>query len=166
MKRSDFLKFGIFSATGSLMPSLVKAHIHQANEEVVDKEIIKEFVTAGHNDLSTVKKMLAEEPNLVYARHDWGGGDFEEAIEGAGHVGNREIAEYLIQAGARVNLFVLSMLGKNKIVIPALQEYPGLIYSIGPHGFSLLHHAKIGGDSSREIYSFLIEQGLEETKLK
>ena len=28
--------------------------------------------------------MLSEYPNLIYSRYDWGNGDFEEAIEGAG----------------------------------------------------------------------------------
>jgi hypothetical protein len=65
--------------------------------------------------------------NLLYARYDWGNGDFEEAIEGAGHVGNKEIANYLIEQGARVNLFVLTMLGKTNLVKPVLDEYPPLI---------------------------------------
>lgn len=108
--------------------------------------------------------MLAEQPNLIYARHDWGGGDFEEAIEGAGHVGNKDIANYLIEKGARANLFTFTMLGKKDIVIPALEEYPSLIRARGPHGFSLLHHAKIGGENAKEIYDHLINKGLNETK--
>lgn len=128
--------------------------------------MIEEFVKAGHNDLKKVKAMLKKEPNLIYARHDWGNGDFEEAIEGAGHVGDKEIANYLIEQGARVNLFVLTMLGKKDIVIPALEEYPNLIQAKGPHGFTLLHHAKVGGKDSEDVYNFLKEKGLEETKIK
>ncbi len=166
MKRGDFLKFGIFSASGLLLPSLLQANTQTNTSEIIDHNMIKEFVVAGHNDLSKVEKMLKEEPTLLYARHDWGSGDFEEAIEGAGHVGNKEIAEFLILKGARVNLFVLTMLGKEEIVIPALQEFPSLIYGKGPHGFSLLHHAKMGGDNSKQIVNFLIENGLEETQFK
>ena len=40
--------------------------------------------------------MLNDYPNLIYSRYDWGNGDFEGAIEGAGQVGNKEIADYLI----------------------------------------------------------------------
>ena len=56
--------------------------------------------------------MLSNTPNLLYCRYDWGGGDFESAIEGAGHVGNREVDEYIITQGARSSLPMLSMLGK------------------------------------------------------
>ena len=68
--------------------------------------------------------MLEEYPNLIYGPYDWGKGDFEEAIEGAGHLGNKEIAEYLISKGARLNLFVMKMLGKTELVKPILEAYP------------------------------------------
>lgn len=167
MKRNEFIKYGIIGLTGSfVLPVIGTPKLHEKDMEPIDKEVIKEFVVAGHNDLIKVKEMLSNEPNLIYSRHDWGDGDFEEAIEGAGHVGHKEIANYLIEQGARVNLFVLTMLGKNKIVIPALEEYPSLIKAKGPHGFTLLHHAKIGGEESKEIYNYLIDNGLNETKLK
>ena len=57
-------------------------------------ELVKEFVIAGHGDFPKVQAMVKEHPNLVYAKFDWGNGDFEAAIEGAGHVGNKEIANY------------------------------------------------------------------------
>jgi hypothetical protein len=50
--------------------------------------------------------MLAELPTLLYATWDWGNGDFETALEGAGHVGNKEIANYLI--GLEQNQFVFN----------------------------------------------------------
>lgn len=166
MKRNEFIKYGIIGLSGFYaLPAIGIPHSTK-DIETIDKETIKDFVIAGHNDLGKVKEMLSTEPNLIYSRHDWGDGDFEEAIEGAGHVGNKEIANYLIEQGARVNLFVLTMLGKNKIVIPTLEEYPSLIKAKGPHGFTLLHHAKIGGEESKEIYNYLIEKGLNETKLK
>jgi len=60
--------------------------------------------------------------------------------------------------------FVLTMWGKKNIVIPALEEYPGLIRAKRPHGFSLLHHAKIGGEESKEIFDYFTAKGLTETK--
>src|SRR6187549_2876631 len=71
-------------------------------------EKVKEFVGAGHNNLERVKQLLLEFPTLLYATWDWGGGDFETAIEGAEHVGNKEIANYLIAQGARANMFVMT----------------------------------------------------------
>ena len=113
-----------------------------------------------------VKELYEQEPNLIYARYDWGDGDYEEAIEGAGHVGNKEIAEYLIEQGARVNLFTLTMLGKDNIVIPTLEEFPALLYAKGAHGFSLLHHAKVGGSDASLIYDYLMDKGLDQTKFE
>ena len=110
--------------------------------EPIKMSIVKEFVGAGHGNIARVKEMLANQPNLIYSRYDWGNGDFEEAIEGAGHLGNKEIAEFLINEGARLNLFVMTMLGKTALVKPILEAYPNLIFAKGAHGFTLLHHAK------------------------
>ncbi len=38
--------------------------------------------------------------------------DFEMGIGGAGHMGNRETAGFLIGQGARMDVFVAAMLGK------------------------------------------------------
>ncbi len=128
-----------------------------------DIKLVKDFVVAGHKNLSLVKEMLHEHPNLIYCRYDWGNGDFEEAIEGAGHLGNKEIANYLISKGARVNLFVLTMLGKASLVKPTLEAYPELVFAKGPHGFTLLHHAKMG--EAKELQDYLLEKGLKETHI-
>ena len=130
----------------------------------LDIKLVKDFVIAGHKDLPVVKEMLREHPNLIYCRYDFNNGDFEEAIEGAGHMGNKEIANYLIIQGARVNLFVLTMLGQTNLVKPVLEAYPELVFAKGPHGFTLLHHAKVG--EATELHDFLLEKGLKETHVK
>ena len=129
-------------------------------------ELVKEFVGAGHGKLERVKEMLAAYPNLIYSRYDWGNGDFEEAIEGAGHVGNREIALYLIEKGARANIFVLTMLGETEIVKSILARFPAMIQSLGAHGFTLLHHATRGGDTARELLEYVKEKGLNQMQVK
>ena len=108
--------------------------------------------------------MLEEFPNLIYSRYDWGKGDFEEAIEGAGHLGNKEIAEYLISKGTRLNLFVMTMLGKTELVKPTLEAYPEQFFAKGAHGFTLLHHAKVG--EAKELYDYFKEKGLREEQSK
>src|SRR5246127_859880 len=90
-------------------------------------DLVKEFVIAGHGNFQKVQDMLKEHPNLIYSKFDWGNGDFEAAIEGAGHVGNKDIANYLLEAGSRVTLYVLTMLGKTELVRPVLEYYPSLI---------------------------------------
>lgn len=164
MKRKAFIQTGIGGLVGLSLPKAARSSTPNNNPDPIDNATIEEFVLAGHGDLQMVKEMLAEIPNLIFCRYDWGGGDFEEAIEGAGHVGNKAIANFLIEKGARVNLFVLTMLGKTELVMPVLEAYPNLVFAKGPHGFSLLHHAEKGGEDAEELYKFLSEQGLEVSK--
>lgn len=166
MKRRTFIQSGIGGLVGLSLPIAARSSTSNNNPDPIDNKIIEEFVLAGHGNLKTVKEMVAEEPNLIYCRYDWGGGDFEEAIEGAGHVGNKAIANFLIEKGARVNLFVLTMLGKTALVKPVLEAYPNLVFAKGPHGFSLLHHAEIGGEDAEELYEYLSEKGLDESKFE
>ena len=165
MNRKTFIKIGIGSFIGLSTNSKFTFGANHNEPDPIKTSIVKEFVVAGHKNLVRVQEMLEDYPNLLYSRYDWGNGDFEEAIEGAGHLGNKDIANYLIEQGARVNLFVLTMLGKSKLVIPTLEEYPNLLNSIGPHGFTLLHHAKVGGIDSLKIQEYLIENGLSETQI-
>ena len=94
MNRKSFLLNTLAGSAAVFNPFKLSAQ--SAPIEPYKTEMVKEFVGAGHGNLDTVKSMLSEYPNLLYARYDWGNGDFEEAIEGAGHVGNRDIANYLI----------------------------------------------------------------------
>ena len=130
------------------------------------QDLVKEFVIAGHGNFAKTQSMVQDHPNLIFSKFDWGNGDFEAAIEGAGHVGNREIAEFLINAGSRVTLFVLTMLGRTDLVKPVLEAYPKLIFAYGPHGFTLLHHAKVGGKPGDDLYAYLQEKGLKEDWVK
>jgi hypothetical protein len=129
-------------------------------------DLVKEFVIAGHGNFDKTQSMVKDHSNLVFSKFDRGNGDFEAAIEGAGHVGNKEIAEFLIDAGSRVTLFVLTMLGKTDLVKPILEAYPKLVFAYGPHGFTLLHHAKVGGKDGEALYAYLQEKGLKEDWVK
>lgn len=165
MHRKTFLQQLSLSTGGLIIaPAISTAQTQQPAPLQPDK--VKEFVVAGHSDLNKVKSMLQETPALLFAAWDWGGGDFETALEGAGHVGNKEISNYLINFGARTNLFVLTMLGKTDLVKAYLESYPQYIHAKGPHGLSLLHHAQKGGDDSRELLTYLQSKGLTETKFK
>ena len=162
-------KFLISSATGATawMIDPFKTIAGSVNDiEPYKLETVKQFVIAGHGKPDEVKQMLEDYPNLLYCRYDWGNGDFEEAIEGAGHVGNKEIAKYLIEKGARPNIFVLTMLGETTIVKAIIEKYPALINAKGAHGLTLLHHAKAGGESSKDLAAFFEEKGLKEMQIK
>ena len=138
--------------------------MQQAKADPLPAEKVKDFVSAGHNNLDKVKTLLAEFPTLIYATWDLGGGDFETGLEGAGHVGNKDIANFLIEKGARTNLFVLTMLGKTQIVKAYIETYPSYLYARGPHGFTLLHHANRGGEEAKELVEYLQSKGLKETR--
>ncbi len=171
MNRKIFMKqVAVGSGLIGFAPLLSIAQSVSANKKIpVDPlipEKVKEFVAAGHNDFEKTKRMHQESPSLIYASWDCGGGDFETALEGAGHVGDKGIANYLIEAGARTNLFVLTMLGKTAIVKSYLETYPSYLHARGPHGLTLLHHAIKGGDDAKEILEYLQSKGLKETKMK
>jgi hypothetical protein len=45
-----------------------------------------------------------------------------------------------------------------------LEAYPHLVFSNGVHGFTLLHHAKVGEAS--KMYDYLTDKGLQKTFIK
>jgi hypothetical protein len=121
----------------------------------LDLALVRDFVIAGHGDREKTRRMLDKEPGLLNAEWDWGGGDWEMAIGGAGHMGRRDIAEFLISRGARMDIFVTAMLGKLDIVRAMLSSYPNLADSKGPHGILLMAHAEKGGEHAKAVVEFL-----------
>src|SRR5262245_5629872 len=109
-------------------------------------EVVSEFVRKAHSDLARVQEMLAAEPRLVNACWDWGGGDFESALGAAAHTGKREIALYLLEHGARMDVFAAAMLGQLDVVKAAIAANPHALRATGAHGIPLLAHAKMGGE--------------------
>ena len=81
-------------------------------------ELVREFVACAHGDFNPVKELLGSEPALINAFWDWGGGNWETGLGAAAHVGHREIAIYLLDRGARNDLFAAAMLGKFDIDSP------------------------------------------------
>jgi len=121
----------------------------------LDAGLVREFVGNAHGDLARVKELLVLEPALVNACWDWGGGDFETGLGAAAHMGRREIAEYLLENGARLDLFAAAMLGKLDFVKAALSAFPGAINTPGPHGIPLVAHAKAGGEPAKDVLELL-----------
>ena len=107
-------------------------------------ELVQEFVGNAHGNLDRVKELLAQEPALVNACWDWGGGDWETGLGAAAHTGRRDIAEHLLANGARFDLFTAAMLGQLDLVKAILSAQPRLRHTPGAHGIPLLQHAKIG----------------------
>ena len=116
---------------------------------------IEEFVGNAHGDLNRVKELLIQEPALINAAWDWGGGDFETALGAASHMGRKDIANFLLDHGARLDIFAAAMLGRLEIVKAALEAYPDAIKAPGPHGIPLIKHAEAGGNDAKEVFEFL-----------
>lgn len=165
MNRKKFLQHAALTGSGVITVPLFSFGQPKDPTDPLPPEKVKDFVIAGHGNLDKVKSLLAEMPTLLYSTWDWGNGDFETALEGAGHVGNKEIANYLINLGARANLFVLTMLGKTGIVKNFLETFPQYLKARGPHGLTFLHHARAGGDDSKELLDYLQSKGLTEDKM-
>jgi hypothetical protein len=122
-------------------------------------ELVREMVTVSHFDLKRVRELVEARPALARAAWDWGFGDWEDALGAASHMGNRTIAEYLIQNGARPSLFSATMLGQLEVVKALIAAHPHAQRIRGPHGISLLTHAQLGGDDARPVFNFLQSLG-------
>jgi hypothetical protein len=112
----------------------------------LESALVKEFVLVGHTNLSRVKELLAAEPMLINAMWDWGAGDWETAIGAASHVGNREIALHLLDAGSRFDPCCAAMLGEAEAVAAMIRAHPALANARGPHGYTLLYHVGYAGN--------------------
>lgn len=121
----------------------------------LELDLVQEFVAKAHGDFERVKELLGQEPGLINATWDWGGGDFETALGAAAHMGNREIANYLLEHGARLDLFAAAMLGNLDIVKATLNIYPNTIHIPGPHNIPLIEHARAGGEEAKAVLEFL-----------
>jgi hypothetical protein len=121
----------------------------------LEASLVQEFVSKSHADLDGIKELLIREPALINSSWDWGGGDWETGLGAAAHMGRSDIANYLLENGARLDLFAAAMLGKLDIVRTTLEAYPGAVDIPGPHGIPLIAHALAGGNEAKEVYGYL-----------
>lgn len=125
------------------------------SKPALDSKLVEEFVGVSHGNFERVKELLTQEPSLINATWDWGGGDFETALGAASHMGNKAIANFLLENGARIDIFAAAMLGKLDIVKAALLVYPDVIDIPGPHGIPLIDHAEAGGEDAKAVVEYL-----------
>lgn len=113
------------------------------NQEPLTQEQIRNFVLPAHGNLEAVRQQLAAEPRLLNEKFE----EFDEtALEAASHVGNRPIAQFLLDQGAPMNIYTAAMFGLTEEVVQFLDETPDLVNGNGVHGISLLYHAALSGD--------------------
>jgi hypothetical protein len=121
--------------------------------------MVQEMVVVSHGNEKRVRELVEAHPALARAAMDWGFGDWEDALGAASHVGNRDIAEYLIAKGARPTIFSAAMLGHLDAVKAFVAAQPGVQRIAGPHSISLLSHAKAGGPAAAAVFEFLERLG-------
>jgi len=118
----------------------------QTQQQRPSIEQIREFVIAGHGNLEKVRQMLAENPQLLSASYQWNDNDRETAIQAAAQVGNAQVARYLLDNGAPLEICTAAMLGQRDEVERRLEEDPRSASATGAHGIPLLPHAVWSGN--------------------
>ena len=124
-----------------------------------DPAVVREVVTVAHGRIDRLRELVTARPELANAAWDWGFGDWESAIGAASHMGRRDIAALLLEHGARPDVFTAAMVGDLPAVRSAIETFPGLQRSRGPHGLTLLAHARAGGEASRAVQQYLESLG-------
>lgn len=139
--------FGILPSQSSSFPFI---HDLSESDPLINRyypstlsEHISAVVGAAHSNIDKVKELVDRRPELAKATWDWGFGDVESALGAASHMGRVDIAEYLISKGARPDIYTFAMMGKINAVKSMIADMPGIQTILGPHGFTLMHHAKI-----------------------
>lgn len=107
----------------------------------LDQEQIDQLVLAAHGDMAKVKAALAQNPDLLNENASW----VETPIQAAAHTGSREIAEYLLQQGAPLDICTAAMLGYEDEVASMLEENPILSQASGAHSIPVMYFAAISG---------------------
>ncbi len=179
LDRRSFLRLSAqFAAAGSLAAALPSALTAQQpvtspapaaaapkappKPPALPPEKVQATVGQSHRSLAKVTELVNETPLLVNACWDWGGGDFETPMQAAAHTGQREIAEFLLSKNARIDLFTAAMLGHLDFIKASFALNPQVHLIPGPHGFTMLHCAKQGGEKAKPVYDWMLAQGVPE----
>jgi ankyrin repeat protein len=110
----------------------------------ISPDLVQDFVINAHGNLVRVKELYEQEPgllNIPWARFD------ETALAAASHMGNRAIAEFLLEIGAPMTVCTAAMLGMEDRVAAYLDEDPSLANAQGAHGIPIMFHAAMSGNT-------------------
>ena len=120
-----------------------------------DPNLVREIVGASHGNFARVREAVEKQPALARASVDWGFGDWETCIDAAAHVGNKPIADFLLTHGARPTIFSAAMMGQLDAVKAFIAARPGIQKTYGPHGITLMSHARAGGADAAAVVEYL-----------
>jgi len=125
----------------------------------LDPALVREAVGVSHRDLKRLQELVERQPALARVSIDWGFGDWEACIDAASHVGNKPIADFLLANGARPTIFSAAMMGQLDVVKAFIAARPGVQRTLGPHGLTLMWHAKQGGPDAAAVVQYLTAVG-------
>ncbi|MCH8978214.1 MAG: hypothetical protein IH945_03095 [Armatimonadetes bacterium] len=166
---------GFASATvaAAVAPSLAKSSRQGPSDPPVhagfpsqDPALVREVVLTSHFNIDRVRELVTASPALAKGSWDWGFGDWESPIGAGSHMGRHDIVQLLIEHGARPNVFTFAMMGSIESVKAAVAAQPGVQRIPGPHGITLLQHAKNGGDRAKEVADYLESLGDADLRAK
>jgi hypothetical protein len=120
-----------------------------------DPALVKDAVGASHGNFARIRELVERQPAMAGASIDWGFGDWETCIDAAAHVGNQPIADFLLAHGARPTIFSAAMMGQLDVVKAFIAARPGIQRNYGPHGITLMAHAKAGGADAAAVVQYL-----------
>ncbi len=124
-----------------------------------DPGLVKDAVGSSHGNFARIRELVEKQPALARASIDWGFGDWETCIDAAAHVGNKPIADFLLTNGARPTIFSAAMMGQLDAVKAFIAARPGIQKTLGPHGITLMSHAKAGGPDAAAVVQYLAALG-------
>lgn len=157
MKRNDFIKRSAALIGGGI--ALPYISTGNTADEIFSVKEISDFVVAAHSDLDETKRILEAYPLILNCTDQMIRGDFETAMGAASHMGRKDIADYLCERGARLDIFNLTFMGYTDLVKQLIKQFPNYLNAYGPHGYTLLHHSKMGGHD--KFSEWLMKKGLE-----
>jgi ankyrin repeat protein len=100
------------------------------------------FLAVTGGALSAVHELVSKDPNLVNAKSE----DGLSVLMTAVHYGRKEIAEYLVNKGANVNIFEASALGDTRKLSGFVEQDPSLVNAFSVDGYTPLHLASFFGN--------------------
>src|SRR5258708_34844303 len=78
-----------------------------SSQSGISQQTIDEVVGVAHGNFARVKELLAQHPDLIAANATW----VERPIQAATHVGSVEIARFLLDHGAPLDIFTAATVG-------------------------------------------------------
>jgi ankyrin repeat protein len=124
-----------------------------SRDELFATRVIEILRAAQAGDASRVKQLLEQDPRLLAARDPLG----NTALILAVNSGNNEVAELLMAAGVKPDIYEAASIGRVELVAEFLKEDPSLLDSYSSEGFTALALASHFGQI--EALKYLISRG-------